>query len=203
MLNPLCYCMKKNTLGLLFLLLFFVACKSDTSKIPVLSNDELLRIDDELYADEDTPSTINAPIENLNPIDENLQVQIEPQNIHEGPQKLDKPNYTLPYINFADSIIHLNNVEEDSIFQFEFKFENLGRKPLEIKSVEPTCACTLAETTFLPLKTNEQNSIKGSINTQGKAGKFYTTILVHSNAENSPTLLKIQGKIIAKAKAIE
>ncbi len=76
----------------------------------------------------------------------------------------------------------------------EFNFINTGKAPLIIHRCEPSCGCTVADWPKNPITKKQRSSIKVQYNTTN-VGSFAKTITVYSNAQNSPVILTIKGKV--------
>lgn len=102
-----------------------------------------------------------------------------------------------PYILFDKTIYDFGTLEYGSEATYFFKFINVGKMPLVITKCEPSCGCTVADWSKEPIKKNEKGMIKVRYNTT-IVGSFTKTIKVISNAQNSPVILTIQGKVKKK-----
>src|ERR1700743_1303030 len=78
-----------------------------------------------------------------------------------------------------------------------FEFTNIGKEPLILTNVQPTCGCTIADFTKTPVKYNEKGFIKITYNA-AFAQPFTKTIVVTSNATTPSKNLIIVGEVIAK-----
>ena len=78
-----------------------------------------------------------------------------------------------------------------------FEFTNIGKEPLILTDVKPTCGCTIADYTKTPVKSGEKGVIKITYNAQA-AMPFNKTIVVTSNAKTPTKYLNIVGEVIAK-----
>jgi hypothetical protein len=79
-----------------------------------------------------------------------------------------------------------------------FDFTNKGTKDLVITDVKSSCGCTVPTWTKEPIKPGKKGTIELLYNTQ-LAGAFNKTVVVYSNANNSPVRLEIRGKVTADA----
>jgi hypothetical protein len=60
----------------------------------------------------------------------------------------------------------------------EFKLLNLGPNPIEIKSVEPGCSCTISDYTKGAIGANQTASVTAAFTTKGAFGYFKKFIKV-------------------------
>src|SRR6201986_2902089 len=63
-----------------------------------------------------------------------------------------------------------------------FEFTNIGKEPLILTEVKPTCGCTIADYTKTPVKSGEKGVIKITYNAAAIV-PFNKTIVVTSNAK--------------------
>jgi len=80
----------------------------------------------------------------------------------------------------------------------EFVFTNIGKEPLILTNVQPTCGCTIADYTKTPVKSGDKGSIKITYNA-AVAAPFTKTIVVTSNAKTPTKNLIIVGEVVAKS----
>ena len=78
-----------------------------------------------------------------------------------------------------------------------FEFTNIGKEPLILTEVRPTCGCTIADYTKTPVKSGDKGLIKITYNA-AVAAPFNKTIVVTSNAKTPQKYLNIVGEVIAK-----
>lgn len=78
-----------------------------------------------------------------------------------------------------------------------FEFTNVGKEPLILTEVRPTCGCTIADYTKTPVKGGEKGTIKITYNAAA-AAPFNKTIVVKSNAVTPEKYLNIVGEVVAK-----
>jgi hypothetical protein len=78
-----------------------------------------------------------------------------------------------------------------------FEFTNIGKEPLILTEVRPTCGCTIADYTKTPVKAGDKGTIKITFNAAVAQG-FTKTIVVTSNAKTPQKYLIITGEVVAK-----
>ncbi len=78
-----------------------------------------------------------------------------------------------------------------------FEFTNIGKEPLILTEVRPTCGCTIADYTKTPVKAGEKGIIKITFNA-AVAQPFNKVIVVTSNAKTPQKNLIIVGEVVAK-----
>src|ERR1700710_1357190 len=79
-----------------------------------------------------------------------------------------------------------------------FTFTNIGKEPLILTEVRPTCGCTIADYTKTPVKSGEKGTIKITYNAAAVA-PFNKTIVVTSNAKTPTKYLNIVGEVTPKS----
>lgn len=80
----------------------------------------------------------------------------------------------------------------------EFKFKNVGKKPLVISKVNVSCGCTTPFYTKKPIPPGQYGKIKAQFNAKA-AGNFNKKITVVTNDTKVPNKqLTIKGTVVAK-----
>lgn len=101
----------------------------------------------------------------------------------------------LPKISFERSYVQLDTIAYNVPVTVEFVFKNKGKSDLLIKNIITSCGCASAEYPKTPIKKRKTGIIKITYNA-GTKGSFYKTLLVESNATNSPTPIGIKGFVL-------
>ncbi len=83
--------------------------------------------------------------------------------------------------------------EIDSVYAY-VTYNNDGANDLVISNIESSCNCTAPIWNSNPLTKNDKDSILVVIKPT-KRGKFFSSIMIHSNAENSPNEIRFKGEI--------
>ncbi|MFW6100393.1 MAG: DUF1573 domain-containing protein [Bacteroidota bacterium] len=99
-----------------------------------------------------------------------------------------------PVIQFENTTHDYGEIEYKGDGTCSFTFENAGEEPLLLTKVKASCGCTTPSWPKEPIKQGETDTIKVKYNTRIK-GNFSKSIRVYSNAENSPVLLRLKGKV--------
>lgn len=100
-------------------------------------------------------------------------------------------------IAFEQETIDYGNVDYNSDGLRTFVFTNTGDEPLVISRVSSTCGCTVPEKPKEPILPGNKGEIKVKYDTK-RPGPIRKTVTVYSNAQNSPTPLKIKGYVAKK-----
>ncbi len=106
------------------------------------------------------------------------------------------PDTTLT-IKFEKLIYDYGTITEGGNGTCEYVFSNTGNTPLILNNVTASCGCTVPEWTHEPVQPGKTGIIKIKYNTN-IVGTFVKTVIVISNAKNSPVILTIKGNVIEK-----
>lgn len=86
--------------------------------------------------------------------------------------------------------------EPNSTVEHEYVIKNAGDLTLEIRRVQPSCGCTVAQLSQQLLKPGETATIKASLNLTGRSGHQEKHIIVESNDPQTPTMiLNLRGDV--------
>jgi hypothetical protein len=99
-----------------------------------------------------------------------------------------------PQMQFDSLQADLGVLQLGDTAELVFQYQNKGWRPIVIYSIKTECGCAIASWDDKPVRRNERSSIR----VQFKAietGYFRKSILVHSNAKNSPIELHLQGRV--------
>jgi hypothetical protein len=103
--------------------------------------------------------------------------------------KFDKETYDFGKISTAKPV------------SVEFKFTNVGEKPLIITNVSASCGCTVPEWPKTPIKKGQTGVIKVTYTPTPTAMPFTKPITITSNAKISTKYLYIKGQTVAPGAA--
>lgn len=109
-----------------------------------------------------------------------------------------------PKISFEKTIHDFSDIKEsDGKVSYEFKFTNVGSKPLVINDVKASCGCTTPTWTKNPILPGGNGFVKAEYNPAGRPGSFNKSITVSSNDPTNTTVLRIAGNVLQGEKSIE
>lgn len=98
-----------------------------------------------------------------------------------------------PQINFEKTEHDYGTVKPNSDGTCHFTFRNTGDQPLIISDAKTSCGCTASSWSSKPVMPGKTGRITVRYSTAIR-GEFHKTILVKSNAANSPkSVLRISG----------
>lgn len=105
----------------------------------------------------------------------------------------------LTTVQWLDSARDMGQITEGQKLEVAFRFKNTGNKPLIIKSVQPSCGCTVADTPKEPIGPGEEGVIKGVFDSHDKVGKVTKTMTVMANTtDNQPHVLSFSVDVQKK-----
>ena len=119
----------------------------------------------------------------------------------ENPISLDSDSSqikTLGRIQFDDTIHDFGRIVEGEIVEFDFDFENVGKKDILISEAKASCGCTVPAYPEAPLKSGMKDKIKVTFNSQGKKGYNEKLIIVTTNGNPSVYNLYIRAEVHEK-----
>lgn len=102
-----------------------------------------------------------------------------------------------PVFKFNEEKHDFGKIPQGTPVTTVFEFTNVGKEPLILTDVRPTCGCTIADFTKTPVKAGEKGSIKITYNA-AVAAPFNKPIIVTSNASIPQKTLNIVGEVVAK-----
>jgi len=110
-------------------------------------------------------------------------------------------NHNAAIISFSQEVIDLGTFMQydDPSSKCEFIFTNTGKEPLIISKAKGSCGCTVPEWSKEPILPGETGKIKVNYD-EKRVGQFNKSVTITSNAQNSPQIIKIKGKILAADK---
>lgn len=106
-----------------------------------------------------------------------------------------KPGKKAAEIEFKDTNHDFGELKFGGDGSCEFIFTNTGKSPLILDNVKSTCGCTVPEWTREPVNASATGKIRVIYDTH-RPGAFSKTLIVYSNASNSPVRLFIKGKVL-------
>lgn len=100
-------------------------------------------------------------------------------------------------IKFETTVHDFGNIKEDGGPQiYNFKFTNVGKTPIMIKSAKAECGCTRPEYPRKEIQPGESDYIKVAYHPKGNRGGFTKAITVRTTGTPGKIVLKIRGTVI-------
>ena len=104
-------------------------------------------------------------------------------------------------IYFKETTKKLGDISVGERYEHVFTFTNTGDEPLIIKDTETSCGCTVVKFSKEPIMPGKQGEIKVDyVPKKGTKGFISKSVIVSSNATNSPAYLYFQGNVVKKDK---
>lgn len=105
-----------------------------------------------------------------------------------------------PEFKFVEETHDFGKIPQNKPVTVEMKFKNVGKQPLIISAVEPTCGCTVAKYTQTPIKKGQQGSIILTYNA-ASIGQFNKATTIKSNAKTPVKIIFIKGEVVSTSNA--
>ncbi len=102
-----------------------------------------------------------------------------------------------PAISFDELEHDYGTIEQNGNGVYNFVFENSGTQPLVLTNVRSTCGCTVPQYPKEPVKPGKTATIEVKYDTR-RIGPFSKSVIVYSNATDTPVVLRIKGKVVPK-----
>lgn len=114
-------------------------------------------------------------------------------------QSTDKPmtkadSANMPVMLFESETLDYGTIENGSDGNREFKVKNIGKEPLIISQVIPTCGCTFPQVPTEPILPGKTGIIKVHYDTK-RVGAFEKGITVKSNSKTPGMMIHIKGVV--------
>lgn len=146
---------------------------------------------------------ISEPLDQLAETEESRVLSDEVQSDPVETKTVTKKRRGRSKIEFDDIVYQFGEIESGDIVEHKFYFTNVGSAPLNIKSTEATCGCTVPSYPFIPIDPGDRGYIGVTFNSVGKSGKQTPTITVISNASDPIQKLRMSGMVVEEAKKEE
>ena len=113
----------------------------------------------------------------------------------ENPRSLNSKNQDeirdLGHLNFADTLHNFGEITEGEIIEYDFAYQNTGKKNVIISDAKAGCGCTIPTYQKEPIKPQESGVIKIKFNSQGKLGHNEKSVEISTNGNPSRYMLNI------------
>jgi len=101
-------------------------------------------------------------------------------------------------VQIIDTTYDFKSVKEGEIVEYNYRFKNIGNKPLVIQDAVASCGCTVPEKPDHAIAPGETGYIKVKFNSDRRPGQAHKTITINSNARPEFPLLILKGEVIGK-----
>ncbi|MEN9569639.1 MAG: hypothetical protein RL172_870 [Bacteroidota bacterium] len=102
-------------------------------------------------------------------------------------------------VQLIDSVYNFGTITEGESVQYNYRFKNIGSKPLVISSAQPSCGCTVPEKPEKPVLPGETGFIKVTFNSKGRVGHADKEVIVMANVVPAFPNLKLTGEVKEQA----
>ena len=101
-----------------------------------------------------------------------------------------------PQVRFESEMHDFGEVVEGEKVSFSYKFTNLGKAPLVIKSVASSCGCTVGEYTKDTIKPGSQGDVTVSFDSWRRVGFQQKSVTVNMNTNPPSIILRFTAKVV-------
>jgi hypothetical protein len=101
-----------------------------------------------------------------------------------------------PVLTFDELRHNFGFIRQGEIVSHEFTFTNTGDAPLIISETEVTCECTKVEFPKEPIAPKATGKIKVTFDSKSAIDRQERTVVVKSNASNSPVTLTFKCVVL-------
>jgi hypothetical protein len=101
-------------------------------------------------------------------------------------------------VQMIDSAFNFGKVTDGEKVEYNYRFKNIGAKPLVVTSATASCGCTVPQKPEKPIMPGETGFIKVVFDSKGRVGTAHKTISVLSNAYPGFPELTLTGEVIKK-----
>jgi hypothetical protein len=97
-------------------------------------------------------------------------------------------------IKFKDTVIDLGTIEPNKVVEKKVNFQNDGKNPLQIVSIDSDCGCTTAFYSRKIINPLDTGSISVRYSSD-KVGGVDKLVYVYANTKKSPLILHVKGEV--------
>lgn len=127
-------------------------------------------------------------------IEEKLKDKLS-SDLVENPRSLNSTNedviQELGHLKFTDTAHNFGTISEGEIIEYDFAYQNTGKKNVIISDAKAGCGCTIPTYKKEPIKPQENGVIKIKFNSQGKLGHNEKSVEISTNGNPSRHMLNI------------
>ncbi len=103
---------------------------------------------------------------------------------------------TGPIMTIDEAKHNFGFIRQGEVVSHEYSFTNTGDAPLIISACEVTCECTKVEFPKEPIAKGQSGKIKVTFESKSAIDRQERTVLVKSNASNSPVTLTFKCVVL-------
>ncbi|MEP7255599.1 MAG: DUF1573 domain-containing protein [Ferruginibacter sp.] len=99
-------------------------------------------------------------------------------------------------VEIIDSVYNFGKVMDGEKVEYNYRFRNIGNKPLIIIKASASCGCTVPQKPEKPILPGEIGFIKVVFDSKNRIGEAHKSITVVSNANPEFPQLMLTGEVI-------
>lgn len=97
--------------------------------------------------------------------------------------------------SFKQTVYDFGTIKQGEKVNYTFEFTNVGKAPLIISDVKPTCGCTTPDWTRTPVPVGGSGKIDVEFDSHGKTGIQVKNVTVYANIAEGSMILQLKGNI--------
>ncbi len=98
-------------------------------------------------------------------------------------------------VELIDTTYNFGSIKQGEKVTYNFKFKNIGKKPLVVTNATASCGCTIPEKPEKPVMPGETSFIKVVFNSAGKLNHQEKIITVSANTDPANFQVKLFGEV--------
>ena len=98
-------------------------------------------------------------------------------------------------VELIDTTYNFGSIKQGEKVTYNFKFKNVGKKPLVVTNATASCGCTIPEKPEKPVMPGETSFIKVVFNSAGKLNHQEKIITVSANTNPPNFYVKLIGEV--------
>jgi hypothetical protein len=103
----------------------------------------------------------------------------------------------VPKLTVENPTVEFGTVKEGAPVEAVFRLKNNGTAPLELRSIQPACGCTVAASSSSVIAPGATSEVRATFDTAGFQGPKVKTIRIYTNDPQQPTsVLTLRGTVL-------
>lgn len=102
----------------------------------------------------------------------------------------------VPVFQFTDTLHGFGEIMQGEKVSYAFRFKNVGKGDLVIRSANGSCGCTVPEWPKDPVRPGGEGIINVTFNSEGREGEQHKTVTLIANTMPANTILTITGNVL-------
>jgi len=125
---------------------------------------------------------------------------LDPNNLHGVEVFTHEDSVNAPAFSKEAPVYDFGTIQEGDIVHHVFHFRNVGRSPLVLKNIKPSCGCTAVDFSRQPIAVNDTGSFHIKFDSKGKFGPQIKIITIFANTIPRVHQVSIKGIVNNKSK---